>query len=114
MIKSMLISLILTLIIEIIISFILGIKCKNDFIIIACVNIITNPLVVFTGNCVRLLNNELIFNIVLMVLEILAIIVEGTLFKIYLNYKEKNPFLISLINNGISFMLGIVIIKFFK
>jgi len=112
MINSMIVSLLLTLIIEIIISYILGIRCKNDFIIIICVNIITNPIVVFTANCVRLLNNKLIYDIVVLILEIVAFFVEGFLFKEYLNYKEKKPFLISLFNNGISFLLGVVIMKF--
>ena len=54
----------------------------------------------------------MIYDIVVLILEIVAFFVEGFLFKKYLNYKEKKPFLISLFNNGISFLLGVVIMKF--
>ena len=84
MIISLIISLILTLIIELIISIILGIREKEDIGVVICANICTNPVVVFIANCVTLLNNLVIYNIIVIILEILAIIIEFILYKNYL------------------------------
>lgn len=109
MILSLIISLCLTIIIELAVSLVIGIRNKNDIKIIICVNVLTNPVVVYTTNCVKLLNNNLVYNIIVIIMEILAVIVEGKIFKRYLEYKEKNPFFISTLNNCISFSLGIII-----
>ena len=109
MIKSLIISLILTLVIEIIVSKILGIREKDDFIIIICANIITNPIVVFIANCLVIFENDIVYNIVVIIMEIIVVFVEGVIFKKALNYKDKKPLLISFINNATSFLLGLVL-----
>lgn len=111
MIISLIISLILTIIIESIISFIIGIRDKEDLEVVLWVNILTNPIVVYIANCLILLNNNVAYNIVVVIMEILVIIVEFIVYKKYLDYKKKSPLLISSLNNIISFSLGIIISK---
>ena len=112
MIKSLIISLILTLIIEVNVSIILGIKDKNDIKVIICANICTNPVVVYTTNCILLLNNQVLYIFSVAVLEIMAVIIEFLIYRKYLIFNEKTPLVISIINNIISFSLGIIITKF--
>lgn len=109
MILSLIISLVLTIIIELSISLILGIRTKDDIKIVLWVNIFTNPVVVYIANCLKLLNNDLIYNIVVLVLEILVVIIEFKLYDSFLNFDKKSPLLISAINNIMSFSLGIII-----
>lgn len=111
MIISLIISLILTLIIETSISFIIGVRKKEDLKVVLCVNILTNPVVVYIANCVKLLNNNLIYNIIVIIMEVIVIVVEFILYKKYLEYKGKTPLLISSVNNILSFSLGIIISK---
>ena len=111
MIISLIISLILTIIIESMVSFIIGIRDKEDLKIVLWVNILTNPIVVYIANCLKLLNNNVVYNIVVVIMEILVIIVESIVYKKYLDYKKKSPLLISSLNNIISFSLGIIICK---
>lgn len=112
MIKSLIISLILTLIIELAVSIILGIKDRYDIQVIICANICTNPVVVYVANCIMLLNNQMIYSIAVGVLEIMAIIIEFLIYRKYLKFNEKSPLLISMINNIVSFSLGLIITKF--
>ena len=111
MIISLIVSLLLTIIIEISISFIIGIREKEDLKVIFWANVLTNPVVVYIANCVKLLNNNVIYNIVVLIMEVLVIIVEFYIFKKFLNYKKKFPLLIASINNIISFSLGCIISK---
>lgn len=111
MIISLVISLILTLIIEVSISFFIGIREKEDLQVVLCVNVLTNPVVVYIANCVKLLNNSLNYNIIVLIMEVIVVIVEAILYKTYLKYKGRSPLLISSVNNIISFLLGIIISK---
>lgn len=112
MILSLIVSLCLTLIIELTLSFLLGIKNKEDIKVVIWANIFTNPMIVYLANCIKLLNNDLIYNILVLVMKIIVVIAEFIIYKKYLDYKEKSPLLISIINNTISFLLGIVINKY--
>ena len=60
MIISMIISLLLTIVIEIGISFIIGIRGKEDLKVVFWVNVLTNPVVVYIANCIKILNNNVI------------------------------------------------------
>ena len=111
MILSLIISLSLTIIIELTISLIIGIRNKEDIEVIVWANILTNPIVVYLANCLKLLNNNLIYNILIIIMEIVVIIVEFIIYKRYLVFKEKTPIFISSINNIISYSLGIIISK---
>lgn len=109
MVISLIVSLFLTVIIELVVSLIIGIRGKEDLKVVFLANVITNPIVVFTANCVSFLNNEVLYYVVVFILELLAIIVEFIIFKKFLNFKKKSPLFISCINNIISFSLGVVI-----
>lgn len=109
MILSLLISLFLTIIIELTVSFIIGIRDKDDIKVVILVNICTNPIVVYIANCLMLFTNDFIYNIGVAILEILVVMVEFVLCKKYLKFDKVSPFAISLINNVISFSIGVII-----
>ena len=109
MILSLLISLFLTIIIELTVSFIIGIRDKDDIKVVILVNICTNPIVVYIANCLMLFTNHFIYNIGVAILEILVVIVEFRLYKQYLKFDKLSPFVISLMNNVVSFLIGIII-----
>ena len=102
-------AVILTVIIETCVSFIIGIKNKKDLLNIILVNIMTNPLV----NSITIFLNFYfgIFsrNVGLVILEILAVISEGFVYKKYLNFKKINPYVLSLILNCSSYFIGEII-----
>jgi len=112
MIKSLMISLILTLIIEVTVSILLGIRKKYDIKVIICANICTNLVVAYVANCILLLNNQMIYIIAVAVLEMIAVIIEFLIYRKYLKFNEKSPLVISVINNIVSFSLGLIITKF--
>ena len=110
MIESLVISLILTIIIESIVSFLLGIRGKENFKVIICANICTNPVVVYISNCVQIFNdNKIVYYIIVAILEIFAVFVEYILYKKFLNFNKISPLKISLICNTISFGIGLVL-----
>jgi len=108
MIFSLIISLGLTIIIECMLSFIIGIRNKEDMKVVVWANILTNPVVVYVANCVRLFNHPLIYDSIVIIMEIIVVIVEWRLYKKYLDFKGKSPLFISSINNIVSFSLGII------
>ena len=112
LIISLIISLILTVVIELIVSAILGIKNKYDIKIIIIANCFTNPVVVYIANCVNLFHNSLIYTITIVILEIFAVITEFLIYKNYLKFNKKSPLVISILNNIVSFSLGLIITKF--
>lgn len=102
-------AVILTVIIEICASLIIGIRNKKDLLNIILVNIMTNPLV----NSITIFLNFYfgIFsrNVGLIILEILAVISEGFVYKKYLKFNKINPYVLSLILNGFSYFIGKII-----
>lgn len=111
MILNLINSLLLTLIIELTTSFIIGIRNKEDIKVVIWANILTNPVVVFLANSIKLLNNNLIYNSIVLIMEIIVVIVEFVIFKKYIEFNGKSSMFISTINNIISFSLGIIISK---
>lgn len=109
MIPSLIISLVLTIIIELSISLILGIKTYNDIRTIILVNICTNPIVVYIANIINLLNNNWIYILVVIILEMIVVIVEFKLYNKYLKDYSKSKFIFSLVNNISSYMIGVLI-----
>lgn len=101
--------LILTIIIEGITSFILGYRSLKEQLIILLINVATNPVAVYCGWIISFLNNNVLKNCLVILVEIVVVIVETNMLKKY-NTKKKLPFfLISLINNATSFILGLFI-----
>lgn len=102
-------AVILTVIIEICASFIIGIRNKKDLLNIILVNIMTNPLVNFIVIFLNFYFGIFSRNVGLVILEILAVIVEGFVYKKYLNFKKINPYVLSLILNCSSYFIGEII-----
>lgn len=109
MIKSLLVSLLLTIFVEEIIGFLLGIRGKYNFLVLILVNIITNPVIVYIANLLILLGRNAILIWLIPLLEVIVVIIEGLLFKKYLDYKKMNVYLLSFIMNLLSFCIGIII-----
>ena len=111
MILNLINSLLLTIIIELTTSFIIGIRNKEDIKVVIWANILTNPVVVFLANSIKLLNNNLIYNSIVLIMEIIVVIVEFAILKKYIEFKGRTSMFISTINNITSFSLGIIISK---
>ena len=102
-------SLILTIIIEVVIAIIIGIRNKKDILNVILVNMITNPIV----NVVPIMLNIYVSlkarNISIYILEVLVFFTEGLIYKMVLNYKKLNYFLISFILNLSSYGIGLIL-----
>lgn len=101
--------LLVTIIIEVIGSIILGIRTKKDILNVVLVNIITNPIVVtipvwFNINCGILERNVCLF-----ILELWAFLLEAFLYKKYLSFKKINPYVVSIVLNLCSYLIGEII-----
>jgi hypothetical protein len=99
-------SLLITEFLEILIAVILGIRNKEDILNIFLVNVITNPPLV---SIMIYLNLRFFYNdntIYLILLEVIAFIIEGTIYIKVLRNKRINGFILSLILNCASFILG--------
>jgi hypothetical protein len=100
--------LILTIIVECLIAFILGYR-KKDLLNILLANAITNPIVSTIPVYVNVKYGLLYRNICLLVLELLVLIVEGLIYNKYITRRKINPFVLSLILNMSSYLIGEVI-----
>lgn len=98
--------LLLTIIIELIIALIIGVRDKKDVINVILVNVITNPIVVLLPIIIYIKFGYTFEKISLYILEVLTVLLEGLIYKKVLKYKKINPFLISLILNLASFLIG--------
>ena len=98
--------LVLTIIIELVLALILGVRDKKDIINVILVNIITNPIVVLVPILIYLKFGNYYSKLSLFILEILTVIVEGLIYKKVLKYKKINWFLLSLLLNISSFLIG--------
>lgn len=102
----------LTVILETAAARLLGLKTKNDLLTVVLVNVMTNPIVVcfsflsgfFFGNTVRGYAEA--------GLEAFAFISEALVYRKILTIKKINPFLLSLILNGVSYGVGLVLNHF--
>ncbi len=106
-------SLAATLIIELVFAAILGARNKKDLLNVALVNIMTNPVVVSVSFVTGFFYGQNARLIVLIILELFALFSEGFIYKKTLNYKKINPFLFSLLLNGASYGIGLIINKIF-
>lgn len=104
--------LILTIIFEASFAFILGVRSKKDFINIILVNIATNPLINTIMIPVDLRCSYYLRKGILIFLEIMVVLVEGLIYKKYLEYRKINPFILSLLLNLFSYGVGIMIFGF--
>ena len=100
--------LVLTIIIECLVAFVIGYR-KKDLLNILLVNFITNPIVSTIPVYFNVKYGVIPRNICLFVLELMVLIVEGYLYKKYLKYKKVNPYILSLILNLSSYLIGVII-----
>ena len=103
--------LIYTVLIEVCVALILRIKNKKDILNIVLVNIVTNPLVVSIPVLILVKYGYETSMIVLALLEILTVLFEGIVYLKVLIYNKINPFILSLILNCSSFLIGEIINK---
>lgn len=103
--QMMLICLALTLIIEVLFAFIIGMRKGKDYINVILVNVLTNPLVVSLSIAIQFFAYRYYY-VGLFGLEILAVLVEGYIYKKYLHYNHLNPYIVSLMLNIASYGLG--------
>ena len=102
MLNNIILSLLLTLLIELTISIVLGIKGK-DLLRITFINILTNvTLNIIVSLLYLVMNNYIVFYIIVPILEIFVFLIEGTYFK-KLNKSIISPYKLSLLLNGFSY-----------
>lgn len=107
----MIIALIFTILIELCFSFVLKVKHKKDFLNIVLVNIVTNPIATLIPYIVGLYYGLMFRWILLLFLELFAFLFEGYIYKMYLHYNKINSYLLSLLLNMSSYLIGEVINK---
>ena len=107
--RSLGISLGLTLILELVLALILGLRSKKDLCLVALVNLLTNPPLVFFINALAFFRPNLLTLWLIIPLEILVVIAEGLIYNKRLS-SNINPFLISLILNATSYLGGLIIL----
>lgn len=105
----MLQSLACTLVIEIVFALILGVRKKGDVLTVALVNFMTNPLVVSLGFLSGFFFGTKVRIICMIFLELFAFTSEAVVYKYALRCKKLNPFLLSLLLNAASYLIGLLI-----
>lgn len=106
---SLLKSLGLTLALEIGGSGLLGLRKGKDFLLVALVNILTNPLLGLILDGIYLGLGIYPGWYIIAPLEAAVVAVEGLLYRGRLEYRKMSPFLLSLLLNGISYLGGLMI-----
>ena len=108
--KILIICLLSTIVIELLFALLLGVRKKIDIVNIILVNILTNPIVSTLPLFINIRYGIKARNITLVVLEVATVLIEGFIYKKYLNYKKINPYLLSFILNCASYFLGLIIL----
>ena len=98
-------NLVMVFILELIPAWLFGSRTTQKFITVLLSNIITNPLVVISRLSMTLFLPEW-EPAGIIVLEIMAVLIEGFIFSKYNVFEKKNPYIISIILNLISFLPG--------
>ena len=111
MIRELIVSLAFTLAAEIPVLLLLGVRRKDDLLTACYANILTNPLVVYISQGVWLFAPRF-FWLSVAVLEVLAVVTEGFIYKKYLHFDKVNPWSLAVVANVISFELGFVLSYF--
>lgn len=106
MIENLIISLILTLVIELFMSILIGLRKRNDIITVIFVNTLTNPIVVFIANIIKI---AYIYWLIVIIMEFIVILIEGKIYDKILIFKNISGIKISCLNNIISFGIGLII-----
>ncbi len=107
--KIMLICLMVTILAEVFLAIVLGIRSKKDIINITLVNILTNPLLVSITVTINFYLGLKARHIGSFFLEITVFLVEAMIYKNVLENKKINPYLLSLLLNVFSYIVGLII-----
>lgn len=107
MVISLALSLGLTLLAELGAGLLLGLRRKQDLLLVALVNVLTNPVVVLVLNLACLYGFYSWYLVA--ALELAALLTEGLLYRGRLEYRKINPFLLSWILNSISYFGGLIL-----
>lgn len=102
-------SLALTLLIELAAAGALGVRKGKDFLLVALVNVLTNPLLGLLLDGIWLGLGIWPRWYVILPLEILVVAAEGLLYRGRLEYAKMNPFVLSAALNGISVLGGLLV-----
>ena len=102
---TLIVCLILTLVLEEITALIVGVRKGFDLTVILFSNLLTNPVVVFSGMLLASFTN-IPRPVYVIVLELAAFITEALIYRKLLFTKKPSPFLLSLILNSVSFFVG--------
>ena len=106
--RVMIICLLCTIVIECGIALILGYR-KKDLLNVLLVNLLTNPVVSSVPVYFNYHYGLKSRNIVLLILEIVTLLVEGFIYVKVLKRRKINGFLLSLILNLSSYLIGLLI-----
>lgn len=101
--------LIITIFVELFVGYTIGIRDKKDLLNILLVNIFTNPLVTSLTTFFNLYYGYTGRIAAIIILELFAIVFEGFVYFKYFDYRKINGFLISLILNFSSYIVGEII-----
>ena len=104
-ILTLIVCLILTLVLEEVTALIVGVRKGFDLTVILFSNLLTNPVVVFSGILLASFTN-IPRPVYIIVLELAAFITEALIYRKLLFTKKPSPFLLSLILNSVSFFAG--------
>ena len=102
---TLIVCLILTLVLEEVTALIVGVRKGFDLTVILFSNLLTNPVVVFSGMLLASFTN-IPRPVYIIVLELAAFITEALIYRKLLFTKKPSPFLLSLILNSVSFFAG--------
>ncbi len=102
----------ITIIIEAVIASLIGMRNNKDVLNVILVNIVTNPLVVSIPISLGFVYGASIRIISLCILEMFTLLYEGYIYYKYLNYQKINGFLVSIILNTSSFLIGEIVNRF--
>ena len=109
MLVSLGLSLGLTLFLELTFAYIFGLRNKQDFLLVALVNVFTNPAVVLICNLIGLFSGAPVPWYWILTLEVVAFLTEGLIYRAGLIHRRIHPLLLSLILNGISYIGGLLL-----
>ncbi len=102
---TLIVCLILTLVLEEVTALIVGVRKGFDLTVILFSNLLTNPVVVFSGILLASFT-KIPRPVYVIVLELAAFITEALIYRKLLFTKKPSPFLLSLILNSVSFFAG--------
>lgn len=108
---SLLRSLLATMVIELFLAAALKVRSGKDLLIVALVNILTNPVVNYCYYwAIYLFSERSIYTILILLgLEILAVVTEFLIYRRLLTYDRIGPMKLSLLLNGASFLIGVLL-----